>query len=62
MNAKSRYSLPNGCRQTQTIAHARNASSNPVLSPSLQTVLPVAMRVDTEASGVAHKWPPTLSL
>lgn len=36
-------------------------ASNPFLSPSPQTVLPVATRVDAEASGVAHKWPPTLS-
>lgn len=38
-----------------------HAPSNPFLSPSPQTVSPVATRVDTEASGVAHKWPPTLS-
>lgn len=39
----------------------RQAPSNPFLSPSPQTVSPVATRVDTEASGVAQKWPPTLS-
>lgn len=35
--------------------------SNPFLSPSQQTILPKAMHVDTEASGVAHKWTPTPS-
>lgn len=38
-----------------------HALSNPFLSP-LQNALPAATHVDTEASGVAHKWTPTLSL
>lgn len=60
-------------QQTKFIAHTYThtasstiawgqALSNPFLSPSQQSVLPVATHVDTEASGVAHKWTPTPSL
>lgn len=68
---KKLHNLANLMQCTHTHTHMRAASgatasgralSNSFLSPSQQSVLPVATHVDTEASGVAHKWTPTPSL